>query len=217
MLPAATGIQRAKHGLENVARDRQTPRPSALRASRDASATSHFPSCVLRPILCYHPRVQFCILFSGAETTMRRIFWVLALGGLLLSNQAWSQECSHTISGNDQIQFDKKELRVSKSCKEVTVTLKHVGQLAANVMGHNWVLTATADYQAVATAGQAAGPPNYVPAADARVLATTNVVGGGQETSVKFDLSKLTAGGDYTYFCSFPGHFVLMNGKLIIE
>jgi azurin len=34
---------------------------------------------------------------------------------------------------------------------------------------------------------------------------------------VKFDLSKLTAGGDYTYFCSFPGHFVLMNGKLIVE
>lgn len=148
---------------------------------------------------------------------MRRTFWVLALGGLMLGSPAWSQECSLTINGNDQIQFDKKELRVSKSCKEVTVTLKHVGQLAANVMGHNWVLTATADYQAVATAGQAAGPPNYVPAGDARVLATTTVIGGGQETSVKFDTSKLTAGGDYTYFCSFPGHFVLMNGKLIVE
>ena len=148
---------------------------------------------------------------------MRRTFWVLALGGVLLGNQAWSQECSLSIDGNDQIQFSKKELRVSKSCKEVTVTLKHVGQLAANVMGHNWVLTATADYQAVAAAGQTAGPPNYVPAGDARILAATNVVGGGQETSVKFDLSKLTPGGDYTYFCSFPGHFVLMNGKLIVE
>jgi azurin len=148
---------------------------------------------------------------------MRRTCWVIALGALLLGGTAWSQECSLTIAGNDQIQFDKKELRVNKSCKEVTVTLKHTGQLAANVMGHNWVLTATADYQAVATAGQAAGPPNYVPAGDARILATTTVIGGGQETSVKFDLSKLTAGGDYTYFCSFPGHFVLMNGKLIVE
>jgi azurin len=148
---------------------------------------------------------------------MRRTFWVLALGGLLLGHQAWSQECSLAITGNDQIQFDKKELRVSKSCKEVTVTLKHVGQLAANVMGHNWVLTTTADFQAVASAGQAAGPPNYTPAADARVLAASAVVGGGQEVSVKFDLSKLTAGGDYTYFCSFPGHFALMNGKLIVE
>lgn len=148
---------------------------------------------------------------------MKRIFWAIALGGVLLSGQAFSQECAFTIEGNDQIQFNKKELRVSKSCKEVTVTLKHVGKLAANVMGHNWVLTSTGDFQAVATAGQAAGPPNYIPANDARVLATTTVIGGGQETSVKFDLSKLTAGGDYTYFCSFPGHFVLMNGKLIVE
>ena len=148
---------------------------------------------------------------------MRRTFWVLALGGLLLGNPAWSQECSLSISGNDQIQFDKKELRVSKSCKEVTVTLKHAGQLAANVMGHNWVLTATSDFQAVASAGQAAGPPNYTPAGDARVLAASTVIGGGQETTVKFDLSKLAAGGDYTYFCSFPGHFALMNGKLIVE
>jgi hypothetical protein len=31
----------------------------------------------------------------------------------------------------------QEELRVGKSCKEVTVTLKHVGQLAANVIGHN--------------------------------------------------------------------------------
>ena len=52
----------------------------------------------------------------------------------MLGNHAWSQECSVSIDGNDQIQFSKKELRVSKSCKEVTVTLKHVGQLAANVI-----------------------------------------------------------------------------------
>jgi azurin len=174
-------------------------------------------SCAARPNLATIGAFPFSILLSGAETTMRRTFWVLALGSLLLGHSAWSQECSLTINGNDQIQFDKKELRVSQSCKEVTVTLKHTGQLAANVMGHNWVLTATADYQAVATAGQAAGPPNYVPAGDARVIAATTVIGGGQETSVKLDTSKLTSGTDYTYFCSFPGHFVLMNGKLIVE
>jgi azurin len=49
------------------------------------------------------------------------------------------------------------------------------------------------------------------------VLASIPVIGGGQEASVKVDISKLQAGGDYTYFCSFPGHFVLMFGKFIIE
>src|SRR6185436_7628016 len=106
-------------------------RPSG--ASRSCAAPQNLDTIAQFP---------FCMLRSGAETTMRRTFWVLALGGLLLSGTAWSQECSLSIEGNDQIQFNKKELRVSKSCKEVTVTLKHVGQLAANVMGHNWVLTA---------------------------------------------------------------------------
>ena len=69
----------------------------------------------------------------------------------------------------------------------------------------------------VAQAGQAAGPPNYVPANDERVITATAVVGGGEEVSVTFDLSGLEAGGDYTYFCSVPGHFVLMNGKFIVE
>jgi azurin len=144
-------------------------------------------------------------------------FVVVALAGLLLTGRAWSQECSQTIEGNDQIQFNKKEIKVSKSCKEFTLTLKHVGMLAANVMGHNWVLAKTADYQALAQAGQGAGPPNYLPPGDARVIATTGVIGGGQQASTKVDMSKLTPGGDYTFFCSFPGHFVLMNGKFVIE
>ena len=148
---------------------------------------------------------------------MTRIHGAVALLLLAFAGQASAQDCEVVIEGNDQIQFVQSELRVSSSCAEVTVTLKHIGMLAANIMGHNWVLTETSDFQAVAQAGQAAGPPNYVPAGDDRIIATTNVIGGGEETSVTFDMSGLEAGGDYTYFCSFPGHFVLMNGKFIIE
>lgn len=149
---------------------------------------------------------------------MRRVFVTIGLLGLLIAGPSMAQdECSLTITGNDQIQFNLKEMRVSSSCEEVTVTLQHVGQLAENIMGHNWVLTTTADYMAVAQAGQAAGPPDFLPAEDERVIAKTEVIGGGEEVSVTFDLSGLEAGGDYTYFCSFPGHFVLMNGKFIVE
>jgi len=148
---------------------------------------------------------------------MTRKLGAIALVLLAFAGQANAQNCEVVIEGNDQIQYVQSELRVSASCSEVTVTLKHIGTLAANIMGHNWVLTATSDYQAVAQAGQSAGPPNYLPAGDARVIAATNVIGGGEETSVTFDISSLEAGGDYTYFCSFPGHFVLMNGKFIVE
>lgn len=148
---------------------------------------------------------------------MRRNLTLLGVAALLIAGQAWGQECALTIEGNDQIQYVQKELRISSSCEEITLTLKHIGQLAANIMGHNWVLSKTEDYMALAQAGQAAGPPNYVPAGDARIIATTDVIGGGQETTITFDASGLEPGGDYTYFCSFPGHFVLMNGKLIVE
>lgn len=124
-------------------------------------------------------------------------------------------ECSVDIAGNDQMQFDKKEITVSKSCKQFTVNLKHPGTLAKNVMGHNWVLTTTADMQGAVNDGMAAGLDNdYVKKDDARVIAHTKVIGGGQTDSVTFDVSKLAAGTAYTYFCSFPGHFALMKGTL---
>ena len=130
---------------------------------------------------------------------------------------AQGQECTQVIEGNDLIQFNVPELRVSADCGEVTITLRHAGQLAANVMGHNWVLTTTADYMPLATVAATAGPPEYIPAGDPRIIAATGMVGGGEETSVTFSLSGIEAGGDYTYFCSFPGHYILMNGKFVIE
>lgn len=149
---------------------------------------------------------------------MRWILGTALVASLAFAGPVWSQNCSATIEGNDAIQFVQKQITVSSSCETFTLTLKHIGTLAKTVMGHNWVLTATGDFMAVATDGQSAGiDKNYVPPGDARVLASTAVIGGGEETSVTFDASALTPGGDYTFFCSFPGHYVLMNGKLIVE
>lgn len=148
---------------------------------------------------------------------MRWNLAIVAVAAFLLAGQAAAQECSLTIEGNDQIQFNMAEMRVSSDCGEVTVTLRHVGELPVQAMGHNWVLSNTADFMPLASDGQAAGAPDYLPADDPRVIATTGMIGGGEETAVTFDLSGLEPGGDYTYFCSFPGHFVLMNGKFVIE
>ena len=156
-------------------------------------------------------------LRDGSHNRLKTSSAIFALAAWLLCATAWSQECAQTIEGNDLLQYNLAEMRVSAACGAVTVTLKHVGMLPANVMGHNWVLTTTADYMPVAAAGQAAGPPEYMPAGDPRVIATTEMIGGGEESSVTFELSGLEPGGDYTFFCTFPGHFVLMNGKFIIE
>ena len=148
---------------------------------------------------------------------MNRYLAAAAILCLAFCGTAQGQECTQVIEGNDLIQFNVQEIRVSADCGEVTINLRHVGTLPINVMGHNWVLTLTADYIPLAGVAAAAGPPDYLPADDPRVIATTGMIGGGEETSVTFSLDGLQPGGDYTYFCSFPGHYPLMNGKLIIE
>jgi len=141
---------------------------------------------------------------------------LLAAAALLLSTQLQAKTCELSIDSTDQMTFSAKELTVAADCTEVKLTLHHVGKLAKNVMGHNWVLTKTADYQPVASEGMKAGVDNdYLTPNDARVIAHTSLIGGGESTSVTFPVSKLEKGGDYTFFCSFPGHWAVMHGKLV--
>jgi len=141
----------------------------------------------------------------------------LAGRGAFLPNPAHAAQasgvCKLSISGDDMMRFDQTEMKVSKDCAEVEVTLIHTGKLPAQVMGHNWTLVKTADLAGVATDGLGAGlPDDYVKPGDARVIAHTKVIGGGQSTSVRFALSKLTAGESYSFLCTYPGHSTFMKG-----
>ncbi|SHH85796.1 azurin [Pollutimonas bauzanensis] len=133
----------------------------------------------------------------------------------VMSLPVLAANCEATIEGNDAMQFNTKEITVDKSCPKFTVHLKHVGKLPKAAMGHNWVLSKTADKQGVATDGMTAGlDKDYVKPEDARVIAHTKVIGGGESDSVTFDTSKLAAGEAYSFFCSFPGHWAIMTGTV---
>ena len=148
---------------------------------------------------------------------MKSIKIVISILILLQSNYLLADSCEQTIESNDMLQFNLKEMAISSDCSEVTVILKHTGQLPVNIMGHNWVLTDTNDFMAVAQAGGAAGPAaGYLPEGDSRVIAASSMIGGGETTSVTFSISSLAASGDYTFFCSFPGHYAIMKGSFKI-
>ena len=134
---------------------------------------------------------------------------------LALAGSAFGADkvCKLEITGTDAMQYDKKELSVAADCTQVEVTLHHSGKLPAQAMGHNWVLAKTADVAGVASDGVGAGfAKDHIKDGDARVIAHTKIVGGGQTTTVTFPTSKLKAGESYTYFCSFPGHSSIMKG-----
>ena len=125
--------------------------------------------------------------------------------------------CEIDLDVADTLAFDKTAIEVERSCGEVILNLTHSGKLPRNTMGHNWVLSSATDLAGIAQDGQTAGlEKDCVKPGDSRVLAHTNVIGGGESTSVTFSLDDM-AESEYTYFCSFPGHWVVMKGVLTIR
>ena len=136
----------------------------------------------------------------------------------LASSQLMAAECKTTIDSTDQMSFNTKAIEIDKSCKTFTVELTHSGALPKTVMGHNWVLSKEADMQPIATDGLGAGiEKNYLKEDDARIIAHTKIIGAGEKDSVTFDVSKLAAGTDYAFFCSFPGHISMMKGTVVVK
>lgn len=140
---------------------------------------------------------------------------VIALLFALTSSVAFAGECTIDAEATPSMAFNLKEITISKKCTEVTINLKNSGTMAKNMMGHNLVISKASDMQAVLADGSTAGlESNYVKANDARVVVHTKVLGGGESTSVKFQLSKVKLSDSYMFFCSFPGHAGVMKGNV---
>lgn len=120
-----------------------------------------------------------------------------------------------TITGNDQMKFNKSEIRV-KAGQKVRLTLKHVGTMEKAVMGHNWaVLAQGSDMAAIGQAAASAEKTDYIPAEfKDQILVHTKMLGGGESDTIEFEAP---AAGTYDFMCTFPGHYALMQGKLIVE
>jgi azurin len=127
-------------------------------------------------------------------------------------------ECATQIEGSDAMQFNVSSIVVPASCKDFKIILKHTGMMPVTAMGHDVVITKASDMKAVDADGMAAGAPaGYVKPDDARVIAHTSLIGGGQTTSVSFPVSKIQGDGPYEFFCSVPGHAAVMHGSISVK
>lgn len=129
------------------------------------------------------------------------------------AKQAVVADCATTLEANDAMQYNANAIVVPASCAQFTINLKHVGTMPVAAMGHNVVVSKEADMAAIAADGSAV-TPDHVKAGDTRVIAQTKMLGGGESTSVTFDVAKVKDGGPFKFFCSFPGHLALMQGSL---
>jgi azurin len=119
------------------------------------------------------------------------------------------------ITANDQMKFNVTSIAATAG-EELKVVLTNVGSLPKEAMGHNWVLLkAGTDVAAFATAAMTAKDHDYIaPAMKDQVIAHIPVLGPKKSGDVTF---KVPAAGDYTFICSFPGHYMLMKGVLSVK
>lgn len=140
------------------------------------------------------------------------------IGGLVVTPEAKAAACDIEVDATDSMTFSTKAIEVPKSCKEFTVNLKHSGKLAKNIMGHNLVIAKEADQKGILDDGSAAGAAgDFLKKDDPRVIAATHLIGAGETSSAKFAVSKLSAKDNYVFFCSFPGHAMMMKGTVKVN
>jgi azurin len=115
-------------------------------------------------------------------------------------------------SKGEELVFDKTELRVSAG-QVVTLRFKNTSA----VQQHNWILIKGGDAEAaaIANAGLTAGPAaNYLPADKSNIIAESPLANGNETVEVTFTAP---APGTYLYICTVPGHYPLMQGKLVVN
>ena len=111
------------------------------------------------------------------------------------------------------MKFDQNILLVQAG-KKITLTLNHTGKFDKSVMGHNFVLLKDGvDVSAFAQKASSARNSEYIPEGN-EVIVHTKMLGGGESDTISFIAPE---SGFYTYICSFPGHWGLMKGKLIVK
>jgi azurin len=117
------------------------------------------------------------------------------------------------IGATDSMQYTVKEFTV-KAGQKVKLTLKHTGQLPKTVMGHNLVILKPG-VTAVSFATASITAKDYFPEDKAdQTLAHTSLIGGGESSTIEFTAPEA---GTYEYICSYPNHWVMMLGKMIVK
>jgi azurin len=118
------------------------------------------------------------------------------------------------ISAGQNLTYSKRTLR-AKPGEQLSVTLNNPDSVS-----HNWVLIKPGSLARVGelTNKLVADPEavlhQYVPRSD-DVLVYTDIVPPRQQFTIHFRAPQQK--GRYPYLCTFPGHWMVMNGDLIVE
>lgn len=145
------------------------------------------------------------------------LIFKLCLFSFLFANES-SPPKEITITGNDAMQFNVKSFEANVQ-QSLRLTFKNIGSMPKIAMGHNLVIlkkdisAITFGQKVLASGGSATNPLPKSLLGD--VIASTRLLGPGESEVVIFKAPNET--GEYEYVCTFPGHFAMMRGKMIVR
>ena len=111
----------------------------------------------------------------------------------------------------NQMKYEQTEFTVPAG-EEITLTFENTATSPA--MEHNVVILTSTDDAVINRVGQAAtgaADSEYVPEDDA-ILAYTSMAKPGETVSMTFTAP--SEPGEYRYICTFPGHYLSMQGTM---
>lgn len=136
--------------------------------------------------------------------------FAFALAALALSACGGGESVTLQPVGNE-MRYAQTEFTV-RAGEEVEIVFENVATSSA--MKHNVVVLDSDDDAVVERVGLAAAPEtDYVPD-DPAVLAATPMSDPGETVRVTFTAP--TEPGRYRYICTYPGHYILMQGTMIV-
>lgn len=132
------------------------------------------------------------------------------------SSSADSSARAIEITGNDAMKFSVTEITASPG-ETLRITFRNVGKMPKQAMSHNWVLLKPMTDGEVNAFGMAASAkaPTYLPDDRSAIIAHTKMLGGGESDQIEVKVPSTP--GTYPYVCTFPGHFAIMKGTLVVK
>ena len=110
----------------------------------------------------------------------------------------------------NQMAYEQTEFTVPAGA-EVTIVMDNIATMEA--MKHN-VVVVKSESLINEIGGAAISAPGYIPEHDG-IIAATPMADAQQKTEVTFTAPKKA--GRYPYICTFPGHYVVMRGVMVVE
>jgi len=134
----------------------------------------------------------------------------------LFSISVWAQR-EIKIEGHNNLRFTVETIKASPG-EKLKITMTTITDMDKSQMAHNWVLLKQGtDAMNFVTKGLQHTDNDFIdPALEDKIIAHTDMVGGGETDSIVFTVPEKK--GTYEYICTFRAHYQAgMKGKLIVE